>query len=80
MSFHGHSCPSIMIICIQRKHVRAVADAGMACPVFFFFFEQLGWCPPGSWCPKQLRTLRIGSGGGTGCLYTINISAVKMND
>ncbi len=20
---------------------------------FFFFFEQLGWCPPGSWCPTQ---------------------------
>ncbi len=19
----------------------------------FFFFEQLGWCPPGSWCPTQ---------------------------
>ncbi len=20
---------------------------------FFFFFEQPGWCPPGSWCPTQ---------------------------
>ncbi len=43
----------------SRKHeARAVAgaDAGMACHNLFFifiFFEQLGWCPPGSWCPKQ---------------------------
>ncbi len=38
MSFHGHSCPSIMIICIQLKHeARAVAgvDAGMARHFFF---------------------------------------------
>ncbi len=33
----------------RRDKARAVA--GMARHVFFF--EQLGWCPPASWCPKQ---------------------------
>ncbi len=48
-SFHGHSYP--WSFAFSRKHeVRAVADAGMA---FFFFFEQLWWCPPGSLCPTQ---------------------------
>ncbi len=57
MSFHGHSCPSIIIICIQPQAV-AGAEAGKA--HVFFFFEQLGWCPP--W--ELVRTLRIGSGAG----------------
>ncbi len=53
MSFHRHSCPSIMIICIQPRAV-AGADAGMALYLFFLFFEQLGWCPPPSRnAPKQ---------------------------
>ncbi len=42
-SFHRHSCPSIMIICIQPRAV-AGADAGMA--------RHVG-APPGRWCPTQ---------------------------
>ncbi len=57
MSFHRHSCPSIMIICIQPRAV-AGADAGMARHGFFFFFifyffSNWDGAPPGSWCPKQ---------------------------
>ncbi len=59
--------------------MRAVADAGMACPVFFFFLSNWDGAPLRVGALSKLRTLRIGSGG-TGCLYTINISAVKMND
>ncbi len=45
---HRHSCPSIMIICIQPRAV-AGADAGMALHVFFLsflFFEQQPLVPP----------------------------------
>ncbi len=54
MCFHGHSRPSF-----GRKHeVRAVAGAGGGMVrhfiyFFAFFWEQLGWCPSGSWCPTQ---------------------------
>ncbi len=52
MCFHGHSRPSF-----GRKHeVRAVAGGGMVrhfIYFFVFFWEQLGWCPSGSWCPTQ---------------------------
>ncbi len=56
MSFHGHSCPSIMIICIQPQTWSASGRGrGNGASRFFFFsFEKLGWwCPPASWCPKQ---------------------------
>ncbi len=52
MSFHGHSCPSIIIICIQPRAV-AGAEAGMARHVFFFFLSNWDGAPPGSWCPRQ---------------------------
>ncbi len=64
MSFHRHSFPSIMIICIQP---RAVADAGMARHVFFFWATgMVALLGVGALC--ILRTLRIGSGG-TACIY-----------
>ncbi len=53
MFFHGHSCPSIMIICIQPQTCASGRGCGLARPGFFFL-EQLGWCPPGSWCPTQI--------------------------
>ncbi len=55
MSFHRHSCPSIMIICIQPRAVVG-ADAGMVRHFFFFFLHWDG-------ALSKLRTLRIGSGG-----------------
>ncbi len=58
MSFHGHSCPSIMIICIQSQ------TWGMARHVFFLFFWATGMVPPpgvGALCKR--RTLHIGNGG-----------------
>ncbi len=62
MSFHRHSCPSIMIICIQPRAV-AGADAGMGF-MFFGFFWATGMVPPlGVDALRKLRTLRIGSGG-----------------
>ncbi len=62
MSFHGHSCPSIMMICIQPRVV-AGTDAGMAHHVFFFFLAT-GMVPPlGVGALRKLHTLRIGSGG-----------------
>ncbi len=45
MSFHGHSCPLIMIICIKPQTWGA--DAGMALHVFFWSNwdgNQLSWC------------------------------------
>ncbi len=47
--------------------------------VFLFFLSNWDGAPLGVGALSKLRTLHIGSGG-TGCLYTINISAVKMND
>ncbi len=46
MYFHGHSCPSIMIICIQPQ---TWSESGRGCvngASLFFFFEQLGCAPP----------------------------------
>ncbi len=62
MSFHRHSCPSIMIICIQ---LRAVADVGMARMFFLFFLSNWHGAPPplGVGALRKLHTLRIGSGG-----------------
>ncbi len=62
MSFHGHSCPSIISSPFSSKHeVRAVE--GMARHVFFL----------SNWAPRvgalsKLRTLHIGSNG-TGRVY-----------
>ncbi len=64
MSFHRHSCQSIMIICIQPRAV-AGADAGMARHVFFFLSNWDG-APLGVGALCKLCTLRIGSGG-TAC-------------
>ncbi len=79
MSFHGHSCPSIMIICIQPQTCASGCGNGVSRFFFFFFLSNWDGAPLGVGALSKLRTLRIGSGG-TGCLYTINISAVKMND
>ncbi len=62
MSFHGHSCPSVMIICIQPQTWGASGRGrGNDASLFFFFFEQLGWCPPGTWCPTQTAAVLISS-------------------
>ncbi len=65
-SFHRHSCPSIMIICIQPRAV-AGAEAGMARRFFFWAAKkQLGVSSKktrGVGALRKLRTLRIGSGG-----------------
>ncbi len=59
MSFHRHSCPSIVIICIQPQtwgasgRARWCGCGNGASRFLFVFFEQLGWCPPRSWCPTQ---------------------------
>ncbi len=49
MSFHGHSCPSIMIICIQRTQKFGVsmggAFAGMMRHVLFFIFFATAMVP-----------------------------------
>ncbi len=43
----------------SHKHeARAVAGAGMTHHVFL---EQLGWCPPGNWCPTQTAAVLISS-------------------
>ncbi len=42
MSFHRHSCPSIVIICIQPRAVTG-ADAGMGHHVFFYFIFLSNW-------------------------------------
>ncbi len=61
MSFHGHSCPSVMIICIQPQARGASGRGNDASRFFLFFFEQLGWCPPGTWCPMQTAAVLISS-------------------
>ncbi len=64
LSFHGRRqvVHQLWSFAFSRKHeVRVVAgeNVGMARHVsfsfffFFFFLEQLGWCPPGSWCPTE---------------------------
>ncbi len=62
MSFHGHSCPSIMIICIQpQTWGESGSGCGNGASVFFFVVvvvEQLGWCPPGNWWPKAYSAYR----------------------
>ncbi len=50
MSFHGHSCLSILITWIQPRAV-AGAGAGMVHHFFLFFFWATGMVPPGSWLP-----------------------------
>ncbi len=50
--------------------MRAIADAGMARPVFFFFFLS-NWdgAPLVVGALRKLLTLRIGSGG-TACMHS----------
>ncbi len=64
MSFHGHSCPSIMIICIQPQTwgARGHGCVNGTSQVFFLFVflsKCLGWCPPGVGALSKLRTLHI---------------------
>ncbi len=53
MPFHGDRCPSIMIICVQLQ-TWGVSGHGNGTSRFCFF-ELLGWCPPGTWCPTQTK-------------------------
>ncbi len=53
MSFHGHSCPSIMIICIQPQTWGASGRGNGASHLLFFFWSNWDGAPPGSWCPTQ---------------------------
>ncbi len=68
MSFHGHSCPSVMIICIQPQTGDASGCfCGNGASLFFsFFFSNWDGAPLGVGALCKLRTLHIGSGG-TGC-------------
>ncbi len=62
MSFQGIVVHQLWSSAFSRKHeARAFAGAGMTRHVFFFFFEQLGWCPPGTWCPTQTVAVLISS-------------------
>ncbi len=63
MSFHGHSCPSIMIICIQPQTCASGRGCGNGVSRFFFFLSNWDGAPLGVGALSKLRTLRIGSGG-----------------
>ncbi len=56
MSFHGHSCPSIMIICIQPQSWAGV-DTGMTLQVLFIYLF-IYWA-------TGMANISIGSGGTT---------------
>ncbi len=79
MSFHGHSCPSIMIICIQPQTWGA-SGRGRGCGngtslfLFFCFLSTLG-----VGALRKLRTLRIGSGGTEYSMYNASHSYVKIS-
>ncbi len=62
MSFHGHSCPSIMIICIQPQTCASGRGNGVS-RFFCFFFSNWYGAPLGVGALRKLRTLHIGSGG-----------------
>ncbi len=71
MSFHGHSYPSIMIICIQPQ---SWGVSGRGCGndmsgFFIFIWSNWDGAPPGVGALRKLRTLRIGSGG-TDCIIS----------
>ncbi len=46
MSFHGHSCPSVMIICIQPQAWGASGRGNDGSRFFFCFFWATGMVPP----------------------------------
>ncbi len=87
MSFHGHSCPSIMIICIQPQTCASGSRMReWRVPVFFFFFFfffATGMVPPWELVAlSKPRTLRIGSGRywrRLSLALFLNESAVQMN-
>ncbi len=61
MSFQGHSCPSIMIICIQPQTCASGRGNGLS--RFFVFLSNWDGAPLGVGALRKLRTLCIGSGG-----------------
>ncbi len=57
---------SVLLMSINYDHLHSAANMRSErsrmrewCTSRFFFFEQLGWCPPGSWCPTQTSLLII---------------------
>ncbi len=63
--FHGHSCPSIMIICIQPQTwgARGCGCRNGVSRFVFFFLSNWDGAPPRVGALRKLCTLRIGSGG-----------------
>ncbi len=64
LSFHGHSCPSIMIICIQPQTWSASGrGCGNGASRFLIFLSNWDGAPPRVGALSKLSTLHIGSGG-----------------